>query len=113
MLARFHPSGITLLVLSAFVLAIPSCLWGQQNQQEPPPANVTVAMAKSGVVAPQAEFIATVFYQEISDTAAEKMGFQKFDRVDNALQALTRRYGADSTVNVLTHGGETYPQLAR
>ncbi|UCD80918.1 MAG: efflux RND transporter periplasmic adaptor subunit [Desulfobacterales bacterium] len=74
MLARFHPSGITLLVLSAFVLAIPSCLWGQQNQKEPPPANVTVAMAKSGVVAPQAEFIATVFYQEISDTAAEMSG---------------------------------------
>lgn len=48
----------------------------------------------------------------ISDKAAEKMGFQKFDCVDDALQALTRRYGVDSTVNILTHGGETYPQLA-
>lgn len=48
----------------------------------------------------------------ISDKAAEKMGFQKFDRVDDALQALTRRYGSDSTINVLTHGGETYPQPA-
>jgi nickel-dependent lactate racemase len=46
----------------------------------------------------------------ISDKSAEKMGFQKFDRVDDALQALTRRIGADSTINVLTHGGETYPQ---
>jgi nickel-dependent lactate racemase len=48
----------------------------------------------------------------ISDQAAEKMRFQKFDSVDDALHALTRRYGADSTINVLTHGGETYPRPA-
>jgi RND family efflux transporter MFP subunit len=74
MLSRFNPSGIPLLVLSAFILSLPSCLWGQQKQPDPPPANVTVAKVKSGKVAPQAEFIATVFYQEISDTAAEMSG---------------------------------------
>ncbi len=74
MLSRFYPSGITLLVLLVFFLSIPSCLWGQQKKQGPPPANVTVAPVKSGMVAPQAEFIATVFYQEISDTAAEMSG---------------------------------------
>jgi RND family efflux transporter MFP subunit len=35
---------------------------------------VTVARVESGKIAPQAEFIATVFYQEISDTAAEISG---------------------------------------
>ncbi|MEE8570353.1 MAG: nickel-dependent lactate racemase [Candidatus Bathyarchaeia archaeon] len=47
----------------------------------------------------------------ISDKTAEKMKFQKYDRVEEALKALTRRYGSDSTINVLTHGGEVYPQL--
>ncbi|MBW2431417.1 MAG: efflux RND transporter periplasmic adaptor subunit [Deltaproteobacteria bacterium] len=74
MLSRFNPSGMTLLVWLVFFLSIPSCLWGQQKKQGPPPANVTVALVKSGMVAPQAEFIATVFYQEISDTAAEMSG---------------------------------------
>ena len=50
------------------------CLWAQQKQNGPPPANVTVVTVESGMVAPQAEFIATVFYQEISDTAAETSG---------------------------------------
>jgi RND family efflux transporter MFP subunit len=63
-----------LLVWLVFVFSLPSCLWGQQKQQGPPPANVTVAQVKSGMVAPMAEFIATVFYQEISDTAAEMSG---------------------------------------
>lgn len=64
-----------LVVLAAIsVLSIPSSLWGQQKKTEPPPANVTVARVHSGMVAPQAEFIATIFYQEISDTAAETSG---------------------------------------
>jgi len=74
MVSRFNPSGIRLLILSALILSIPSGLWGQQKQPGPPPANVTVARVKSGRVAPQAEFIATVFYQEISETAAEMSG---------------------------------------
>jgi len=47
----------------------------------------------------------------ISDKQAEKMGFQKFDRVEEAVGVLTRRYGSDSRINILTHGGETYPVL--
>ncbi len=74
MVSRFNPSGITLLILLVFFLSLPSCLWGQQKQQGPPPAIVTVAEVKNGMIAPQAEFIATVFYQEISDTAAEMSG---------------------------------------
>lgn len=74
MAGRLHQSAILLTIAAAFFVLLPSCLWGQQKRSAPPPANVTVATIKSGRVAPQAEFIATVFYQEISDTAAEMSG---------------------------------------
>ncbi|MEM2982870.1 MAG: nickel-dependent lactate racemase [Candidatus Bathyarchaeia archaeon] len=45
----------------------------------------------------------------ISYRDAEKIGCQKFRRVEEALEYLTERYGSDSKVNILTHGGETYP----
>ena len=74
MVSRLYLSGILLIISAVFFLLLPSCLWGQQKQPGPPPANVTVARVESGKIAPQAEFIATVFYQEISDTAAEMSG---------------------------------------
>jgi RND family efflux transporter MFP subunit len=82
MVSRFNPYGITLLILLVFFLSLPSCLWGQQKNQGPPPANVSVAEVKSGIVAPQAEFIATVFFQEISDTAAEISGLAEVVRFE-------------------------------
>jgi RND family efflux transporter MFP subunit len=63
-----------LIIATISYLLFPSGLWGQEKQQGPPPANVTVAKVQNGLVAPQAEFIATVFFQEISDTAAEMSG---------------------------------------
>jgi len=71
---KSYPSGIILFILWLFFLVSPSGMWGQPNNQGPPPANVTVVAAKSGMVAPQAEFIATVFFEETSDTAAEMSG---------------------------------------
>ena len=47
----------------------------------------------------------------ISDKNASKMGFNKFKHVDEALRFLSNLYGPDSRVNILTHGGETYPVL--
>jgi len=47
----------------------------------------------------------------VSDRDAVKMGFSKFNTVEEALQFLSRRYGSGSSINVLTHGGETYPVL--
>lgn len=47
----------------------------------------------------------------ISDKQAEKMHFQKFDQVEEALEMLIRKLGSDSKINILTHGGETYPVL--
>ena len=51
-----------------------SPLWGQEKPKGPPPANVSVSAVKTGMVAPQTEFIGTVFYQEVSDVASELSG---------------------------------------
>jgi RND family efflux transporter MFP subunit len=87
MVSRSYQSGILLIISAAFLLLLPARLWAQQKQPGPPPANVTVAKVENGKVAPQAEFIATVFYQEISDTAAgisglvEAVSFEEGQRV--------------------------------
>ncbi len=74
MVSRLYQSVILSLIAAVLFVSLPSWVWGQQNKQGPPPANVTIARVKSGSIAPQAEFIATVFYQEISETAAEMSG---------------------------------------
>ena len=72
--SRSHQFATLKIIAAIYFLVLPACLWAEQKQPGPPPANVTVAKIESGMVAPQAEFIATVFYQEISDTAAEISG---------------------------------------
>ena len=74
MTGRSYPYGIVLLALLVCPTFFPSWLWGQQTSQEMPPARVTVAKVMRGQVAPQNEFIATIFYQEISETASEISG---------------------------------------
>ena len=74
MAGRFHPYGIILLVLLVYPILFPACLWGRQKSREMPPASVSVAKVIRGRIAPQNEFIATIFYQEISDTASEMSG---------------------------------------
>lgn len=74
MAGRSYPYGIILLALLVYPTFFPSDLWGQQKSKERPPASVSVAKVTSGQVAPQNEFIATIFYQEISDTASEVSG---------------------------------------
>jgi RND family efflux transporter MFP subunit len=74
MVGRSSHLVIILFGLWFFLSFTPSRLWGQQNTQGPPPANVSVVKVKTGRVAPQSEFIATIFYQEISETASEISG---------------------------------------
>ena len=64
-------SSVTLFFLLAL---LPAPLLGQNKPKGPPPASVSVAQVKTGMVAPQSEFIATIFYQEISETASETSG---------------------------------------
>ena len=74
MAGRPHPCGIILIALLVYPILFPSWLWGQQKSQKMPPASVSVAKVIKGQVAPQSEFIATIFYQEISETASEISG---------------------------------------
>ena len=57
-------------------------LWGQQDAEGPPPASVSVVEVKTGMVAPESEFIATIFYQEISETASETSGLAEVVRFE-------------------------------
>ena len=82
MFGRFYQFGTVLLTLSIFLLSLPSFLWSQQKAQESAPARVTVAKVKTGLVAPQSDFIATVFYQEISETASEISGLVEVVRFE-------------------------------
>lgn len=53
-----------------------------------PPAQVAVSGVKKGLIAPQSEFIGTVYYKEVSDVAAEVRGmvkavtFEEGDRIE-------------------------------
>jgi len=83
MVGRFNPYSIIFLALLVYLISLPSGLWGQQKAQGPPPANVSVAVVRSAIVEPQSEFIATIFYQEISDTAAEVNGLAEAVRFED------------------------------
>ncbi|MBQ0721835.1 MAG: hypothetical protein KBT89_16740, partial [Gammaproteobacteria bacterium] len=74
MAGRSHPYEVILLALLVYATLFPSWLWGQQKSPEMPPARVSVAKVMRGQIAPRNEFIATIFYQEISDTASEISG---------------------------------------
>ena len=72
-----------LAVFSGLVLSsLFSPLWGQEKPKGPPPANVTVSVVKSGRVAPQTEFIGTIYYQEVSDVASELSGLVEVVRFE-------------------------------
>ena len=74
MLIRSFHFIIILISFNLFMALWPAPLWSQEKAKGPPPASVSVAEVKSGRVAPQSVFIATVFYQEISETASEISG---------------------------------------
>jgi membrane fusion protein (multidrug efflux system) len=74
MLIRSIHFIIILIAFNFFMALAPSPLRGQQKAKGPPPASVSVAEVKNGRIAPRSEFIATVFYQEISETASETSG---------------------------------------
>lgn len=64
-----------LLFLVFMILSSASNLFAQATKPDmPPPAAVVVSEVKTGFVAPEAEFVGTVFYLEVSDIAAEVNG---------------------------------------
>jgi len=78
--------ALILLGLGVFMTYSPPLLSAQEKPKGPPPANVSVAEVKTGMVAPQSEFIATIFYQEISETASEISGLASDVRIEEGLR---------------------------
>jgi RND family efflux transporter MFP subunit len=65
------------LVLVVLLLLSSQVLKAEEKGKGPPslpPAKVVVAELKAGVVAPQAEYVGTVYFQEVSTVAAEVSG---------------------------------------
>jgi RND family efflux transporter MFP subunit len=99
------------LIMNLFV----SVLWGQDKPKGPPPAVVTVVAVKTGNVTPQAEFIGTVFYKEVSDVASEISGrvdevrFEEGQRVKK--DQVLIKLGADILKKRLLATSATYEQV--
>jgi RND family efflux transporter MFP subunit len=63
-----------LLPLIIAVFSFSSLLAQDEKAGAMPPAQVVVAEVHDGMIAPDAEFVGTVYYQEVSDVAAEVSG---------------------------------------
>ena len=74
MFSQFGKSISIPLSLFICIFVFSSSIWSQDKPKGPPPASITVAEVKNGMLAPQAEFIGTVYYQEVSDVASEISG---------------------------------------
>jgi RND family efflux transporter MFP subunit len=89
-------------------------LWGQDKPKGPPPAVVSVAPIKSGTVVPQAEFIGTVFYEEVSDVASEVSGRVEEVRFEDGqrikMNQVLIKLGADILNQRLLATSATYEQ---
>jgi RND family efflux transporter MFP subunit len=62
-----------ILIFFALLLCLCSHLYGAEGRQMPP-SKVEIAQVTSGTVAPEIEFVGTVYYQEVSDLASEVSG---------------------------------------
>ena len=92
-----------------------SVLWGQDKPKGPPPAVVSVATVETGNITPQAEFIGTVFYEEVSDVASEITGrvdevrFEEGQRIKK--NQVLIKLGADILKKRLLATSATYEQV--
>ena len=63
------------VLASVALILLPLILQGQDKKpQGMPPATVVVSDLKMAVIAPEVEYVGTVFYPEVSDVAAESSG---------------------------------------
>ena len=65
----------TTLILLILICASPALVPAENSEKEQmPPANVVVSKVTTGTIAPEKEFIGTVYYLEVSDISAEVSG---------------------------------------
>jgi len=72
MIKRTHKISLILLML---IFALPTFSTAENKEkQQIPSANVVVSKVTTGTIAPEGEFIGTVYYPEVSDVSAEVNG---------------------------------------
>jgi len=72
MVKGIHKISLIILIL---MLAVPTHSTAEDiEKREMPPANVVVSRVTTGTIAPEGEFIGTVYYLEVSDVSAEVNG---------------------------------------
>jgi multidrug efflux pump subunit AcrA (membrane-fusion protein) len=66
---------IKAVLASVVLILLPLPVQGQDKKpQGMPPATVVVSDLRVGVIAPEVEYVGTVYYPEVSDVAAESSG---------------------------------------
>jgi RND family efflux transporter MFP subunit len=82
-----RPGGLTGLAaaMAVLILSVPGL--AQEKPKGPPPPLVAVAEVKAGKVSPQAEFSGTVYYEEVSDVAAEVAGIVETVNIEDGQRA--------------------------
>ena len=98
---RFNRFFFFLLLCGLVSSALLTPVWSQQEPQGPPPANVTVATVETGRVAPEAEFVGTVFYQEVSDVASELSGLVEVVRFEEGQRVTTSQVLIELSSDIL------------
>ena len=74
MLGRSSVLDWALIFLGGVFLLVPAHGGAQSKAPGPPPANVSTLEVESGRITPLKEFIGTVFFEEVSEVAAEISG---------------------------------------
>ena len=75
MIKRIYKTTFIVLILIGVFPAF--CAAESKEKRQMPPANVVVSKVTAGTIAPEAEFIGTVYYLEVSDVSAEVNGTVK------------------------------------
>ncbi len=57
------------------------------------------------------KYTLTIISHGISQRESDKMGFTKYASIEEAIEELSVPFGSKSRLNILTHGGETYPLI--
>lgn len=85
--------------------------WIEDAIREDGVADLTAASVALSLTAVRKKYRVAIVSDGVSYDEADRLRLEKFDTVNDAYGALAKPYGPDLKVNVLTHGGETYPRI--
>lgn len=108
-------TGFIISIFFVLCIYVPIVLSEEKKPNTPPPARVVVAEIKSGMIAPETEFVGTVYYQEVSDVASEVSGsverveFEEGQRMNKGDELV--RLSADLLEKKLEAAAASYEQI--